>query len=183
MRGHEAVGGEKPAAGESLMPRIHLSPSGTEEAGFTETFAVAVERLVIPMFVRAVERLVRLGIDAQLASTADSNPCPGVCLCLGADDPATQSRYCITADAPHRRVVYRQFLHGPPPYSSRLETELAGLNETLLNTELGLFIRRSTGRVVDLLAGHTAGFWSCDLGDSMQAIARADGWSKLAAAV
>ncbi len=112
----------------------------------------------MPLFARAVDQATRLGITAWVLSGLDPVGWPEVCLYLEPADSSAQSRYCIAADVSRRRVIHQRHVQGPLPSDSRLETELCGLNETVLNTELGLFFRQATQHVIDVLPGHKAGF-------------------------
>lgn len=125
-------------------------------SAFKLDFERALERVAAPLFARAVERAIAHGLVARRVSGLDAAAVPCLGLCLGLNEEASDG-YWISADVARQRVIHERRLPMRAEFG-RIESDLASINETLVNTELAALFMASVGLRIDLLSRHKIGF-------------------------
>ncbi|MET1077413.1 MAG: hypothetical protein ABWY06_05255 [Pseudomonas sp.] len=132
------------------------SPAQSE---FALLYEQRLQAVALPIFERARQLLNAQGVAAHVLHGTGPDGLVRVALCVelaGVYQPEpAQHCYCIKADRQLGRVVYEQRVEGE---STQFTAELASLNETVLNTELGRFLISRCDHSIDLLAEHKIGF-------------------------
>ncbi|HLD65619.1 MAG TPA: hypothetical protein VJA19_06225 [Pseudomonas sp.] len=123
---------------------------------FRFDFERALARVAAPLFARAVEQAGAHGLVARRVTGLDAAAVPYLGLCLGAEEEVSDG-YWIKADVARQRVSHERRVRAGVA-SRRVESDLASINETLVNTEVAALFMASAGLRVDLLSGHKIGF-------------------------
>ena len=131
------------------------SPAAARER-FQFDFERALERVAAPLFARAVEQAAARGLVARRVTGLDAAAVPYLGLCLGAE-AGVSGGYWIKADVARQRVSHERRVRAGMA-TRRIESDLASINETLVNTEVAALFMASVGLRVDLLSGHKTVF-------------------------
>lgn len=131
-------------------------PARTPDASFQQAFELSLRGPILARFEEASRYAVTHGQQANLASVSDNQRSQLQLTLL--DSQGASNIYRINGDLLSQHIVLEQLYADGS--SHRQEVTLAGLNETVIDTELATFFSKAVGLKLDYLAErHPAGFW------------------------
>lgn len=131
-------------------------PARTPDATFQQAVELSLRGPILARLEEAIRYAEAHGQQANLASLSDNQRSQLQLTLL--DSQGANHVYLIDGDLLGKNIVLEQLYADGT--SHRQEITLAGLNETVIETELAAFFSKAVGLKLDYLAErHPAGFW------------------------